>query len=335
MDNNGSHKIIEQAMARGVISCPSNWGSMTPTELKHFAIEAAEKMGVEKEGIDRAIPTDAVVYAERLKICQQCEYQLNMRCYGTDASRDVGAIAKQKLSTCPVGRWMARWTPVEDYPSLTVERDKLVITVATGKFFRELLEITRPCMQDYANAIGADYVELTNETQTWWGLEKFRIKPFAELYERTIYIDADAIVTSRARNLFDVVPEGSIGIHNDYPYFTHYDWIPAEREQIMVSQGVDFVQPEMWVNAGVVVFDRLDADIFTPPPHAFVPTHCSEQLWIEQEVCRRSVYELPLSLNCQYWIPGFWDVLGQAEIVHLSACPDSDRLEIARKIAQW
>ncbi len=82
----------------------------------------------------------------------------------------------------------AQWTPVQD--RIEPKRDLLIITHATGKTFNELLEVTGPVLEEYAENVGADFVALTNATQQWWGLEKFRVLEFARHYERTLYIDA-------------------------------------------------------------------------------------------------------------------------------------------------
>jgi hypothetical protein len=50
-------------------------------------------------------------------------------------------------------------------------------------------------MDAYAKRIGADFVAITKPTQDWWGLEKFRVLPFAQSYERTLYVDADVFLT--------------------------------------------------------------------------------------------------------------------------------------------
>ena len=61
-------------------------------------------------------------------------------------------------------------------------------------------------MEAYAKRIGADFVAITKPSQDWWGLEKFRVQPFAQSYERTLYVDADVFLTEETPDLFDVVP---------------------------------------------------------------------------------------------------------------------------------
>ncbi|MFM2219914.1 MAG: hypothetical protein RL240_4232 [Planctomycetota bacterium] len=99
------------------------------------------------------------------------------------------------------------WKPTVD--SIDPTKSRLLITVATGDSFRELLKYTGPLMEAYAHRIGADFVAITKPAQDWWGLDKFRVHPFAQAYERTLYVDADVFLTEETPDLFAVVPRGT------------------------------------------------------------------------------------------------------------------------------
>ncbi len=161
----------------------------------------------------------------------------------------------------------AQWTPVQD--RIEPKRDLLIITIATGKTFNELLEVTGPVLEEYAENVGADFVALTNATQQWWGLEKFRVLEFAKQYERTLYIDADVILRDSAPNLFELVPRGYVAMHDDWPHLPSYDWLWSERAAILGSQGRPMDRMETAWNTGIVLCDRDQADIWQPPlPHS-------------------------------------------------------------------
>jgi hypothetical protein len=54
-----------------------------------------------------------------------------------------------------------------------------------------------------------------SSSQQWWGLEKFRVQPLAQSYERTLYIDADVyrINDLRPNNVRTILDVGShVGI---------------------------------------------------------------------------------------------------------------------------
>ncbi len=56
-----------------------------------------------------------------------------------------------------------QWKPTVD--AIDPTKSRLLITVATGDSFRELLRYTGPLMEAYAKRIGADFVAIS--TQGW------------------------------------------------------------------------------------------------------------------------------------------------------------------------
>jgi hypothetical protein len=126
------------------------------------------------------------------------------------------------------------WKPTVD--AIDPAKSRLLITVATGDSFRELLKYTGPLMEAYAHRIGADFVAITKPAQDWWGLEKFRVHPFAQAYERTLYVDADVFLTEETPDLFDVVPTGHVAMHDDWSQLPSFEWVFEERRNILQSQ---------------------------------------------------------------------------------------------------
>lgn len=212
-----------------------------------------------------------------------------------------------------------------------LRRKRLVITVATGREFSRLLQITRPALEAYADRCQADFVALVNETEAWWGFEKFRVRKFVEQYEQTLFIDADAIPQAGCPNIFELVPLGSVGIHDDWQDLGVYtDWLIGDRRQVYASQGVvGDVDRHVCYNSGVVVCCPATADIWTRPNDELPRDHTSEQTWVEYQCLRHQVTRLPTELNTQWWMPRFREYLPAAQIVHLANC--KTRLEEARK----
>lgn len=213
---------------------------------------------------------------------------------------------------------------------------RLVITVATGHKFHELLDVTEPLMRAYSARIGADFVALRNETQSWWGLEKFRVKKFARAYDRTLFVDCDVILRSETPDMFSLVPPGSVGLHQDYPHLTQDAWLKTEWAAVMASQGVPRVLPEQsCLNTGVVVCDKSTAYIWDAPPRPLPGQHCDEQLWIESTIRTFGVpvVELHSSLNCQWWMRDFAKREPLSSVVHLANCPIDERTAMAKRLA--
>lgn len=70
-------------------------------------------------------------------------------------------------------------------------------------------------IEAYAKDISADFILLTGRTQGYLQLEKRRVKDFAQIYERVLFISSDMYIREDLDNLFDIVPYGKIGITND------------------------------------------------------------------------------------------------------------------------
>ena len=206
----------------------------------------------------------------------------------------------------------------------------LVITLGTGDEFSEILSLNRS-IKEYAERIGADYVELTNKTQLWWGYEKFRVYEYAQQYDYTIYIDADCVVSANCPNLVDLLGESDVLIHNDTPFLSSLDWMLEEKSVVYESQGlpVDTEIPSYCLNTGVVVCRQSSADIWKPPLLPLPRKHCDEQFWIEYQCLPYSVQYLPLKYNTQWWMKDFTSL--NCDIRHYAN--DPNRLETFRNMS--
>jgi hypothetical protein len=202
--------------------------------------------------------------------------------------------------------------PIE--PSFKPREKRLLITVAVGKSL-EVLRVTRPAMEAYAAEVGADFIALTNRTQTWPLAEKFRVGHFAAAYERALFVDADVFIRPGAPDIFEHVPAGSIAMHDDFPAGVP-DWLKRENEALGKSQGAKLADGR-W-NTGVVVFDGKDSDIWDAPPKAFPVAHCQEQNFINGAASERGVMSLDVRWNWQWWHHPTFEHIEEACFVHVS-----------------
>jgi hypothetical protein len=221
------------------------------------------------------------------------------------------------------------WIPTtETIPTPTSKR--LIITIAVGDKYGEILELSRPLMEAYAKKCGADFVALTNATQRWWGLEKFRVKQFQKHYDRTIFFDADLLIKPETPDLFEIVDPARIGIHNDNPYNPggNEAWLTSERSALLNSQGVqlaDYSEP-VCQNTGVVVCSR-GHDIWNGMKKPFPMKHCDEQFWIEHQAQRYPIQQLTYKFNNQFWFGERFRAQNPSSfIIHFSGCAGRDRL---------
>ncbi len=248
----------------------------------------------------------------------------------TDARRQLAewsSHAQSQESTSIV------WSPPKPL-ALPMQHKHVVVTIAIGDEYQKQLEITGPLMQQYARRIGADFITITDRTQTWWGLEKFRLQQIAEAYDRTIYLDADCVVRPTTRNLFDMVAANTVGMHSDAEHDPeNANWASSEWEDLIRSQQTDAPYPGTLMNSGVIVCSRAHANIFTPPSLPIPGRHCDEQLWIERNLFHfgHPWMPLPTELNHQWWVNRFEDraLLARTEIIHLAGCK-SGRLQLLR-----
>lgn len=206
-----------------------------------------------------------------------------------------------------------------------------IITVCAGDRYLKMFEVIKDRYEDYAKKCNADLVVLDGYTQGWWGLEKFRVRPFVEAYERTCFLDSDIIIQKSAPNIFDLVPHNQIGMHDDWPLlisksknigdFNFDKWRTYERNFLIKSQVLEedfsYEQHHTLFNTGVVVCSKKHANIWTPMKKPFPRNHCDEQFWIEYLALKNNheIYRLPLSMNIQHWMDCF-DKMATLEMSH-------------------
>jgi hypothetical protein len=305
------------------VRCPENkWITSTPV-VCHGVIQQPGRVVIKGVRLERKV------------ICQSCEHYT----YGGCAQIDNGCPIcyyrawQDEVPRCPQCKWLAQWRPVDD--EIAVRSDRAVVVVATGSHFTELLNITGPTIAAYAERCNADYYALTNTTQNWWGLEKFRVHHFAQRYERTLFVDGDIIIRSNAPNLFDMVPPGRIGMHDDLPHLPYTQWIEPDWRYMCESQGKPYRNSGVILNTGLVVCDKTTADIWRPPQMSFQPTHCSEQFWVDAVAMEYDIHYLPTNVNVQFWMPQFWGMVRDAHVIHLANCQPHRRMVLAERLSQW
>lgn len=256
--------------------------------------------------------------------CESVTYNEN----GTSRCKQCG-FGERKCSLPPIFN-------VIDEPPLEGPSDLAIVTVAVGQRAFELLEITRPMLERYATKCGADLHVITDDAYSFYPIgNKFRLAWLTEKYKRVCYIDNDVWIRESAPNLFEVVPSGTVGIYEDYPFTKDRELFDKESDRIAKQQQVERIQITM-LNTGVVVFDNEHRSIWMPPPLPAPTTHLTEQSWVEYQIRRDNVPTtlLDQSMNCQWWHGNFQYAEPAAHIVHLAACSHDERVYRLRKYAQ-
>lgn len=209
--------------------------------------------------------------------------------------------------------------------------ERCVCTIVVGDNAEELAQYTLPRIKAYADRCDAKLVVLRGDEYPAWPMaNKFRIKPVAEKFERTLYCDIDVWLRDKIPNVFELFPPGKIYAHRDQNYLNH-----GHLDEDAVILGRPESVTECW-NSGFKLLDRVHADIWTPPKSVEKFTHTLEQSTAEIHIKEKgyAVEPLPPEWNCQYW---FRDKYGPAwlesNVVHLAGCPHETRVELLRQLA--
>jgi hypothetical protein len=210
--------------------------------------------------------------------------------------------------------------PVPDEILTSTQSQLLIITVGVGDKAAELLTITRPAMERYAQRVGADFVSIRGES--WCPqfpmMDKFRIYPYAQQYEQMLFVDADAFIRKDCPNLFEWYPNEVIGMHDDTPYNDSWDW-RGEARSVALSQREPFDRDKFRLyNSGVVLSSRKHASIWKPPSYP-IPHHwCSEQHLVTIRAINQQypIAPFPRAFNWQWWANRF------------CPCTDNSRMHI-------
>lgn len=223
-----------------------------------------------------------------------------------------------------LGEALTLWRNVRPWSGKT----KAVVTVATGREFLDLLEVTGPTIKAYADRCQADYIALTNATKHWWGLEKFRTRHFVEQYEEVLFIDADCIVKPNAPSLFG--QDCDVLIHDDSSYLQNLDWLKTERREVCEAINMQYDDANLCLNSGVVYTRKAASSVWAEPPSNIPTSHCAEQIVVEQQAISHGYRELDSRFNWQFYFKDFYAGLNDAYIIHLATC--TNKLETASSI---
>lgn len=210
---------------------------------------------------------------------------------------------------------------------------RCVVSVAVGYEMIAIARLTWPIMRAYAESIGADFIGLDNQTEDWWGLEKFRAAHFSRQYDETLFLDADCVVGSGAPDVFAENQE-SICILEEFDNYKSADWLTKEREMVSKLSGVKIANDSMSLNSGVVLSRNSASEIWDRPTVDIGKTHCAEQIWVGKQVSDaiargESFRSLDRRWNWQWWFKDFAEGLENAYIVHFASAPK--RLEVITK----
>lgn len=204
------------------------------------------------------------------------------------------------------------WVDLHNEETLIPQNKKLVITYAEE--LNESVSLLVARLAKYASKISADFVVLTGRTQGYLQLEKHRIKAFAEIYDKTLFISTDVYIQDNCPNIFEEVPEGFVGICNDRKiqklktrFNKKLQLLKSEafpRTQIMtvlISKSIEdeALLMDSCYDNNVVLCDKNSAGIWSPFTFPFMFSGVENRDWMEILIYRNGypVYEIPKQFN--------------------------------------
>lgn len=216
-----------------------------------------------------------------------------------------------------------------------------LITVVSGEKYERLWTKTGPSFEAYARRIGADLITMGYHSglpsQHWVKLGIYEL--LKKKYHRLIYIDADALIRADCPNLFDVVPEDSLGIFNEGKYTPRamciYEIMNAYKIKLPKWDRIAYY------NTGVMVVSRGQRHVFKPPEEVRrIRNSYGEQTWLNLQVLEKEVkvHELSHHFNHMSIMDRLTGVSRKAShIIHYAGPPSEEALYSAldADLAAW
>jgi ADP-heptose:LPS heptosyltransferase len=217
-----------------------------------------------------------------------------------------------------------------------MKKENLVLTITIGDYYQKISQYTLPSIQNYANKIGADFLNIKQGqgsfiTQKW---NKFYIHELLNEYKRIIYLDIDILIREDCPNLFDIVPADKLGMFNEGRYTTRYEYLEQASEY--------YKEPlKPWngkfYNSGVMVISRLHKKIFKLPHGIdFVET---DQPYLNLRISndRIEMFDLDFRFNRMDILDKFCGISRlDSYIVHYAGAPQDMIFDVIESdLQQW
>jgi len=139
-----------------------------------------------------------------------------------------------------------------------------VVTICSGNQYEKIGKTTHPTLKAYADRIGADFFVWTETgRRPVPAYKKLDVGVMLGAYDRVLYIDTDIIIRPDAPNIFDVVPEDSVGVFFEGRFSERVSCFLEWCQMFGIdSSGWD----RRYFNSGVMVVSKGHEALFTAPP---------------------------------------------------------------------
>lgn len=158
---------------------------------------------------------------------------------------------------------------------------KVIITLAVGDIYKQILAQTMGLLRKYARRIDAELKIVTADDPTFKVPHYRKLKLIKDELlagNRVAWIDCDVLISEKAPDIFSEVPEDQFGIFNEGFWNSRVEAM----EYWSQLTGFQFPSPFKYFNTGVMVASPQHADIFNIPDLQVY--HYGEQTYLNQRI---------------------------------------------------
>ena len=211
---------------------------------------------------------------------------------------------------------------------------KLLITTRADNNINKISDLTIPLIKQYAIKYNADFYIISSrppiltDDDSW----HFRVMELFKLlnnYDRILLLDCDLIIKKDCPNLFEIVPEDSIGsVIED-----NFGWRKEERRMYirkMQEQFGDLGWKEGHINDSVFVVSKIHQSIFQPINGKYYTGPYSDDIHLGWQIHKQKfkIFELDPKFNMMrcFWENGYNRLDGY--IIHYAGFPLEKRYKM-------
>ena len=175
-----------------------------------------------------------------------------------------------------------------------------VVTICSGSFFERLAVITHPTIEAYARRIGAEFIvwrDFAGHTMPHY--QKLELGKLLNDYDRVLFLDTDILVRDDTPDLFQLVPEDSLGMLEESKFVDR----KVDTIQFMMAVGHDArTWDGKYYNSGVMVLSKRHQPLFVQPATEW--DHFKEQTFLNLMIARvkPKIFSLPYRFNRMYFM---------------------------------
>ena len=173
-----------------------------------------------------------------------------------------------------------------------------ILRVIQGRQAEAEAAATRPSVERYARAIGADLVDHLVDAETPVAALKFILRTELDRFDRAVVLDTDIVIRAGAPSLFDLVPDTHLGVVREERHLDRGEWLDRMVALYDVSREHGSGTP--YFNSGVMVLSRRHYSLLSLPKAGTLYAYpLFEQTYLNARVRALGIplYELPKEFN--------------------------------------